>query len=126
MFACRQRLSLKSRYRIVWPAASSSACMWNCVFDELPDWNRSQLSSCCVATDDDADDDSFVADADVEAVAKPPATRLRAVSISESFTLASRRELSSDSSRCESGRSPRAGDVESSLTERVALAETRL
>ena len=82
--------------------------------DELPYWNRSQLSSSCDDDDDDEEDEEV---AEVELVepsdAAADAMRARAVSIAPSLAPIAARAVSNDSSCCENGASFARGALES-------------
>ena len=101
--------------------------MWKDVCDELPYWNRSQLSSSCDDEEDDEEDDEddaerdAAADADADELVADDVIRARAVSsvpraafVLPSFAPSVERALSSDSSRGESGRSI-AAELESAV-----------
>src|SRR5215208_6350030 len=99
--------------------------MWKALCDELPYWNRSQLSSS--REDDDVeleDDDADVdPDADVDAVADAPAARARTVSNDPAWASSVCLELSRDSSRCAIELSSLTDGYASVVAERDALAD---
>src|SRR5688572_6019994 len=98
----------------------------------LPYWYRSQLSS---SVDDEVDELDEVDEDDPErgalaeaaavAVAADDATRARAVSCVPGFASSAERALSSDSSRCDSGRSVAASLDFAAVALAVAVADER-
>ena len=102
--------------------------MWNELCDELPYWNRSQLSSSCDVDVDEDDEDEKFADAepvDVTAAADE-AMRARIVSLVPSVVPVAERALSSDSSRAARARSvARAAPVSVADAVECAVADDR-